>query len=222
MPLLSRVLRNAALRILGTDGWRLGADHIEAMMNIVKTPGAGRAATLPCSLRMLKKYEEIVIERTETTATNSSDETAPIESAILIRDGATVPDGFPFEFYMSVIALQSGADSDKHAAGIKTEIKSNRDPMTAYFDRDLLKDSLRIRYWEQGDSFQPLGMEGEKLLSDFFTDARIDRDARTETPLLLDGNDIIWVAGRRISHKYRITDQTRKVLKVTMKTVQGA
>jgi tRNA(Ile)-lysidine synthase len=214
-PLLSRVLRNAALRILGTDGWRLDASHIEAMMNIVQTPGAGRAAALPCSLRLLKKYESVVIERLSATDSETAADSATLEAAILIFNGAAAPDGFPFEFDMSIVDLHS--PSDKTADEIVSEIKSNRDPMTAYFDRDLLKDSLRIRYWEQGDSFQPLGMDGEKLLSDFFTDARIDRSERAAIPLLLNGPDIIWVAGRRGSHKYRITGNTRKVLVIVGK-----
>ncbi|MFA6451566.1 MAG: tRNA lysidine(34) synthetase TilS [bacterium] len=211
-PMLSRVLRNAALRILATDGWRLDASHIEAMMNIAQTPVAGRAAALPCNVVMIKKYNEIVIEQTDAAARESADRLETIESAILIHDGNAAPDGFPFEFDMNIYDVKSG-ETD-------AVIKGNRDPMTAYFDRDLLGDSFRIRYWEKGDSFQPLGMDGEKLISDFFIDARIDRSDRADIPLLLSGDDIVWVAGKRISHKFRFTDASRKILKITAKRIK--
>ncbi len=209
-PLLTRVLRNAALRLLGTDGWRLDASHIEAMSNIVKTPGAGKVAVLPCSIRMVKKYETIEIWRQTVVETKDVDENELIESAVLIHEGVSVPEGFPVEFEMSLI------DNDG-----ETDIFKNSDLNTAFFDRSKLGESLIVRYWEKGDTFQPLGMNGAKKLSDFFIDGQIDRSARSKVPLLLNGNDIIWVVGHRSSHQFRVTEETKTILKISAKTINN-
>ncbi|HNW74463.1 MAG TPA: TilS substrate C-terminal domain-containing protein [Bacteroidales bacterium] len=58
-------------------------------------------------------------------------------------------------------------------------------------------------------------MRKPKKLSDFFVDQKIPRIDKDNTWLLLSGNDIIWIIGRRIDHRYRITGQTKKVLMVT-------
>ncbi|MGB0851634.1 MAG: tRNA lysidine(34) synthetase TilS, partial [Bacteroidia bacterium] len=65
---------------------------------------------------------------------------------------------------------------------------------------------LKIRNWEQGDRFQPLGMKGSKLLSDFFIDQKIDIQTKRNTPLLCSENEIVWVMGHRISEKIKVTN----------------
>ncbi|NCA76211.1 MAG: tRNA lysidine(34) synthetase TilS [Alphaproteobacteria bacterium] len=89
------------------------------------------------------------------------------------------------------------------------------DPDIACFNYDKLQFPLTIRKWMKGDHFFPLGMRKPKKLSDFFVDQKIPRIDKEHTWLLLSGNDIIWIIGRRIDHRYRITGQTKKVLMVT-------
>jgi len=209
-PLLSRVLRNAALHILGTDGWRLDADHIDAMMDLVLTPGAGRAVSLPASLRMIKKYDSVEIERVALPGATPAQQSPPMSSSAKMpaRDGVFAPEGIGFEFTLEVQKV--AGDS----ASLKTILKNN-DPMVAYFDIDRLCDAFELRFWEKGDAFQPLGMSGKKKLSDFFVDARVDRDARARVPLLVSAGEIAWVVGLRIAQPFRVTDSTVSALKIT-------
>ncbi len=51
-----------------------------------------------------------------------------------------------------------------------------------------------------GDRFQPLGLNGEKKLQDFFTDARVPKEWRKRIPLLVTERGIAWVVGYRIAH----------------------
>ena len=61
-----------------------------------------------------------------------------------------------------------------------------------------------IRSWQEGDTFHPDGMRGRrKKLSDFFTDAHVDRFARDLTAIVCDANNnIIWIPGLRYDDKY--------------------
>ncbi len=64
-----------------------------------------------------------------------------------------------------------------------------------------------------GDYFQPLGMRGRKKLSDFFVQQKINVFDKKNTPIVVNGNgDILWVAGHRIDDRYKITENTQKVL----------
>jgi len=71
---------------------------------------------------------------------------------------------------------------------------------------------LLVRSWRPGDRFFPLGMESPKKLQDFFVDEKVPRVQRQRIPLVLSGEDIIWVVGYRIDHRYRVTPATREVL----------
>lgn len=81
----------------------------------------------------------------------------------------------------------------------------------AYFDADKLKFPLKIRTRKQGDFFHPFGMKGKKLLSDYFTDLKLNSYEKDNTFLLISGNDIIWVIGKRTDDRYKITKNTKHI-----------
>jgi tRNA(Ile)-lysidine synthase len=88
-------------------------------------------------------------------------------------------------------------------------------PGLAYLDKDKIIFPLIIRNWKKGDRFQPLGMKGKKLLSDYFTDGQFSLKQKEEARLLCNSNgDIIWLIGERIDHRYRITKNTKTVLRI--------
>jgi len=78
----------------------------------------------------------------------------------------------------------------------------------AQLDFDKLEFPLEIRKWQQGDSFCPLGMKGQKKLSDFFIDKKISVTQKENTLLLTSNGKIIWVIGHRIDERFKITEKT--------------
>lgn len=64
---------------------------------------------------------------------------------------------------------------------------------------------LTLRNWQEGDYIYPLGMKGKKLLSDFFTDQKINVLERKKIPLLTCGKEVLWIAGYRISNQIKVT-----------------
>jgi len=89
------------------------------------------------------------------------------------------------------------------------------DKAVTYFDADKLSLPLKLRHWHRGDRFVPFGMSGSKLLSDFFSDEKINRFERENIWLLLSAKEIIWVTGHRASNRFRVTGKTKNILKIT-------
>lgn len=87
---------------------------------------------------------------------------------------------------------------------------------TAYVDAGRLNYPLVVRNFRPGDRFRPLGMEGHKKLKDFFIDLKVPSDVRSTTPILTSQGDIVWVCGFRIDEGFKVTPQTKKVLKITI------
>jgi tRNA(Ile)-lysidine synthase len=86
-------------------------------------------------------------------------------------------------------------------------------PNLAIADAGLLVYPLTLRTWQQGDNFVPLGMTTRKKLSDFFINQKIPLHQKTQIPLLVNGNgEVIWIAGYRLSNRYKLTPQTKKVI----------
>ncbi|TET40162.1 MAG: tRNA lysidine(34) synthetase TilS [Elusimicrobia bacterium] len=92
---------------------------------------------------------------------------------------------------------------------------SEKETNTAYFDVDKINfKKLLLRNRREGDRFRPFGLRGTKKLSDFFIDRKIPRRLRDRVPLLVEGEDILWVVGIRRADKARITEDTKKILEV--------
>ena len=87
---------------------------------------------------------------------------------------------------------------------------------TEYVDADLIRTpDLVLRTWSEGDSFIPLGMKTRKKISDFFVDAKVPVYEKHSFPVLeTREGEIVWVCGQRIDDRFKITDQTKRVLKL--------
>ena len=71
---------------------------------------------------------------------------------------------------------------------------------------------MKLRPWKNGDQFQPLGLKSNKKLSDFFIAQKIMLNHKKEIGILENGNgDIVWIVGLRISERYKISPNTKKV-----------
>ncbi len=84
----------------------------------------------------------------------------------------------------------------------------------AQIDADKLQFPLYVRRWREGDSFVPFGMENRKKVSDFLIDEKVSMAEKQHQFVLLSGEEIVWVIGRRIDNRYRITKSTENVLKI--------
>ena len=88
-------------------------------------------------------------------------------------------------------------------------------PEVAQLDYDQLTFPLKQRKWQAGDRFRPIGMKGSRLLSDFLKDLKLTTRQKEECQVLTTANDeIVWVIGRRIDDRFKVTDQTKTILKV--------
>lgn len=83
-----------------------------------------------------------------------------------------------------------------------------------FVDADRLGSNLVLRTWKEGDWFYPLGMGGRKKLSDFFIDAKIPLFEKRSIPVLESDGAIVWVCGRRIDHRFRVSESTKRIMKL--------
>ena len=90
------------------------------------------------------------------------------------------------------------------------ELSKNTNEVT--LEVPLTLEEISLRYWQEGDRFTPLGMKGEKKLSDFFIDQKIDLHKKSEIPLLCFNQSIAWICGFRPSEPFKMTNSPKKVL----------
>ena len=91
-----------------------------------------------------------------------------------------------------------------------------------FVDAGKVRLPLSARPPREGDRFRPFGMRrGSKLLSDFFTELKLDvEQKRREVVVTMqderDGEVIVAVAGRRIDDRFKVTAATRTVAAISL------
>ncbi|MDR2890215.1 MAG: tRNA lysidine(34) synthetase TilS [Alistipes sp.] len=112
---------------------------------------------------------------------------------------------------------------------------------TALLDADKLRWPLTLRRWTDGDRFVPLGMSGTKKVSDYLTDIKMPVPEKGRQFVLVNGDpnttvapdtlgapdsdpggtggEIVWLAGRRIDDRFKITPETENVLKIVREVI---
>lgn len=96
----------------------------------------------------------------------------------------------------------------------------------AFLDADKIEMPLTIRFWKAGDYFYPYGLTkpksdkvGKKKLSKYFKDEKMNVFEKQHTPVLFSGEHLIWLVGHRIDDRFKVTEETKRVLK--LKLIKG-
>lgn len=88
---------------------------------------------------------------------------------------------------------------------------------TIFVDSDKLQYPLVLRHWEEGDQFQPFGMDGKsKKISKFFKDEKLSLLEKENTWLLCSNDIIVWVVGLRQDERFKIENTTKNILKIQL------
>ena len=87
-------------------------------------------------------------------------------------------------------------------------IKDN--PNEVLVDAEKLTAPLVVRKKQSGDYFYPIGLGAKKKLSKYFIDEKYSQLDRENQWLLCNGEDIVWVVGKRLDERFKITAETRR------------
>jgi len=192
--ILRRVLRRAIDAVKGLRG--IGFVHIEDIIELVKKGDSGDRIYLPKGIRVIKGYATLILtseqpSQLRTYSLNVPEELALKESGILIKS--------------------SFADSAKISCDGKSKVM---------IDADRIKLPLVVRARKSGDFFYPAGFGKRKKLQDYFVDEKIPRDERDSIPIVISGDDVIWIAGYRADERFKASPKTKKILMLEIKVLR--
>jgi tRNA(Ile)-lysidine synthase len=86
---------------------------------------------------------------------------------------------------------------------------------TCVLDASRFVSPLTLRHPCEGDRFRPFGLKGTKLLSDLYTDIKLDRIAKQRQWVLCHDDDIVWAVGVRASELCRLQGDEQEVVEIT-------
>jgi len=191
LALKRRIIREAIRRIKG-DLRRVKFNHVDSVLELTERKGS-KQLDLPGNLIIKKQGKHLIFGKKEEKKE---------------------------VFFPCALVVPGRTRLSRLGLDVETEVVFKLPPFfpknkdEAYLDFDKLKEPLLIRRRKKGDKFQPLGMKGRKKIKDFFIDLKVPREERDRIPLLTSEDRIVWVVGYRIDECFKITKDTKKILKV--------
>lgn len=127
----------------------------------------------------------------------------------------------PLSTNTSYEQLIESVDQSEAATGLQmrtfdrtVDFHYSSDAAIVHLDAAMVRFPLVVRSWKEGDSFQPLGMKGNKKLSDFLTDQKLDRFSKEKVRVLCSEGAIVWVVGLRLADPFKVTSDTKHILEI--------
>jgi tRNA(Ile)-lysidine synthase len=95
------------------------------------------------------------------------------------------------------------------ARGVKIDEATPGAAWSACLDGARLATSLQVRGRLPGDTFRPAGMGGHRTkVSDFMINVKIPHRVRQGWPLVVSGDEIVWIPGYRVAEGYEANPAT--------------
>ena len=95
------------------------------------------------------------------------------------------------------------------------ELVISADTAIAYLDADQIEWPLLLRTWQNTDYFYPLGLRKKKKMAHFLGGIKLSPSVKPRALVLVKGDKLLWVVGKRIDDRFKVTLATKKVLVIT-------
>ena len=194
LALCRRILRLAVVEVFG-ETKDFYFNHFESMLNLIDGETPNSVLHLPNGGEFRRVYDRVLIQK-------STESHAPFEYEIAAPGHTPLP-LLDAEMIATVVEQpMNHTAADKFPDG----------KCQAVFDLDRLQLPLTLRQRRDGDRFHPFGMRGTKKLKNLLIDAKIPQQERERVPVLVNGDEIIWVVGYRTSEPFKIRPETKRRL----------
>lgn len=204
---IQRGLARRAVHALRPELRDVGFDHVEQIVQFILDPSRTASKSVIGDL-MLCDYGEDVVLAFSGSLPPVPDYPQLIGDLILDCPSSGVVE-LAYGWALSIAEQESSEEIGLFDKG--------GDGWDVYIDHKCSSAPLVIRGRQPGDRIQPLGMQGSVKVSDLMINQKIPRLARQYWPLLVSGDDVLWVPGLHFAHAYRITESTGKVLHLSVR-----
>jgi tRNA(Ile)-lysidine synthase len=202
MLALQRGIARRAILELRPNLRDIGFDHIDGLIEFTLNPNRSASKSLIDDLLMYNYGEDVLLA--------SRDASLAMPDFPQMRDLTTVECPASGDIQLAhgwKISMRQLEDVD-----FDSLLDKGGDAWEVYIDRDQLSSPLIIRHRQPGDRIQPLGMQGSVKISDLMINRKIPQLARSLWPLVVSGDQILWIPGIHLAHTYRVTEETEKLI----------
>ena len=159
--------------------------HIEEILRFAAEEGSvDRELSLPLGWKLVRHREELLFITPDLRKESS-------------------PHGYEYELPMPgrAVLAEIGKAIEAHCVPTDALAEYNPDQL---LDADTLPGSLRVRNWRAGDRFWPAHTKSPKKVKELLQERHVAQPERGLWPVVLSGDEIVWVRGFPAHARYRV------------------
>ena len=198
--------------------------HIASLVQLMAKDGS-KEIRLPYGIRAYKEYDRLYLGR-DTKETAGPVKSGKPEDAGAVHRMASrevVPDSHrvyeivpPMEIRLPEEGRFSFRLFEKGAGILQKEQNIPQNRYTKWFDYDKITTSLLLRRRQSGDYLTIDAAMHTKSVKQYMINEKIPKMRRDSMYLLVDGSHVLWIPGYRISQKYKVEENTERILEVRL------
>lgn len=178
--------------------------HVHAIQNLCKTQGS-KTLNLPYGIHIQKEYDSLkIIREPEQSHANAES----IKEAVTAIEVSQIPGSY---------SIGAGREMEFTVFPYKKDAEIPQNQCTKWFDYDKIEKSLVIRKRKSGDYLTITDELSRKSLKEYLIGEKIPRLQRDDLWILAEESHVLWVVGHRISTKYKISENTKRILQVQLR-----
>lgn len=183
----------------------IGRNHFDAIWRLIGK-GSGKSVNLPKGVVVSKQGDSLIF-RCDEDGEECGDSIYRICKDVNIKAA-----------FSEQIQVRIG---DEHEVVVRAFEKPEgyvipRNTYTKCFDYDKISNGLQIRNAKPGDYLFIDEAGHRKDIKDYFVNEKIPVNQRDNVMILADGSHVIWVMGYRISEQAKITEETTKIIEISV------
>lgn len=194
---LARRLVRHALRAVRGNLRRITQNHVERVLELARNGQSGQRVELP-GVVVERRYDDLVFRPAAKAQRQGPDYNFRVAGPGEVE----LPGNGTLSFKLVAVS----------------ELETGYNDSSAVADAARAPFPLTVRCWQAGDSFQPLGAARRKKLKELFQRGRVPREARTRTPVVLSGDEIVWVGRFGVGARYRVSSRSQTALVIEEKS----
>lgn len=197
----------------------IGNVHVQAVYDLLDNQ-SGKKVILPYEMTAELSYEMLKIRKSlEEVETLSTCDIQIDWLQMIQKEQAERSFYLPDYGRLKVQLYMKNQCSEQQWNALVNEAANSKNNYTKFFECDTMKFALRVRVGEPNDSFVMNEKGARKKLSRYFIDEKVPIEQRNKIFVLVEASNVLWIIGRRRCEEYKVTEQSRMILKLVYEGV---
>lgn len=207
-PILQKYTIKQAIAYVADSQKDITQAHVRDVLELFSKQ-VGKQISLPYHLVAVRGYKDVTIQNDQKE--DHTNQVLPVGEIVLSGDDQ--------EYFWEAEGFEGSMGVHVKCEYLIAENVENitKKAYTKWLDCDRIKKCVTLRTRKSGDYIIINEQGHKKSIKEYMIHEKIPKEERNRILLVAEDHHIMWIVGYRISYHYRVTKQTKRILKLQVR-----